>query len=109
MEVKMDELQYVLDFVAAHFALFEPIAGGQGAVARPAQRALTQQSLRSQIPAYARIRRALHAGGGERHAQVVVVQLRGPTRVLAVWRGQRLHGLGRQTREATDVTAYLIA
>jgi hypothetical protein len=77
MEVKMDELQNMLDFVAAHFALFEPIAGGQGALARSTLRALTQQSVRFQISAHARIRRTFHAGGGEGHPQIVVVQLGG--------------------------------
>jgi hypothetical protein len=42
---------------------------------------------------------------GEHHAHVVVVQRGGPAGVLAVLRGQRLHRLGRQTREATDVAA----
>jgi hypothetical protein len=35
MEVKMHELQYMLDFVAAHLALFEPIAGGQWRLRSP--------------------------------------------------------------------------
>ena len=33
MEVQVQQLQDVLDLVAAHLALLEPIAGGDGAVA----------------------------------------------------------------------------
>src|SRR6202046_2858983 len=109
MEVKMHELKNMLDFVAADLALFESITGGQGALAHPAQWALTQQPVRFQISAHARIGRTLRAGGSEHHAQVVVVQLGGPARMLAVLRGQRLHRLARQTRKATDVAADLIA
>ena len=94
MEVKMHELQHVLDFVAAHFALLEPITGGQGAFARPAKRALAQEPLRFEVSAHARIGRTLRPDGGERHAQIVVVQLGGPARMRAVLRGQRVHRLG---------------
>jgi len=31
----MHELQHVLDFLATHLALFEPIAGGHGALGSP--------------------------------------------------------------------------
>src|ERR1700722_9422764 len=109
MEVKMHELKNMLDFVAADLALFESITGGQGALAHPAQWALTQQPVRFQISAHARIGRTLRAGGSEHHAQVVVVQLGGPARMLSVLRGQNLYRLSRQTREATDVAAYLVA
>src|SRR5208283_1998401 len=61
MEVEMEQLQDMLDLVAAHLALLEPIAGGDRAVGGALRRPPTQQSLGFQIPPYARIRRALRA------------------------------------------------
>ena len=108
MEVKMQELQDMRDFVAADLALLEPLAGGQGAVAHPAQRALTQPPLCFQIPPHARIGRTRRAGGRKGHAQIVVVQLRSPARMLGVLHGERLHRVRRQTREAADVATHLV-
>ena len=36
MEVQMHQLQHVLDFMAAHFALLELVAGSDGTVAADA-------------------------------------------------------------------------
>src|ERR1700692_4466131 len=109
MEVEVKKLQYVFDFVAAYFTLFQPIASSDGAITAALRRTPAQQPLGFEVSSHARVRGALQAGGGERDAQVVVVQLRRPSRVLAVLRGQRLNGLARQTREPTDVMSYLIA
>lgn len=105
----MHQRQHVLDLVAAHLALLEPVAGGDGGLGATPRRAPARESLGFKIPPHARIRRRFHTGGGKPHAQVVVVQLGGPARVLAVLRGQCLHGLGRQTRETADVATELIA
>ena len=77
MEVEVQELQDVFDFVAAHFALFETIAGGDRAVGQALRWAPSQQPLCLQIPPHAGVRGALRAGGGERHPQIVVMQLCG--------------------------------
>src|ERR1700722_15502574 len=105
----MQELQYVFDFVAAYFTLFQPIASGDGAITAALRRTPAQQPVGFEVSSHARVRGAPQAGGGEGDAQVVVVQLRGPSRMLTVLRGQRLNGLARQTREPTDVMSYLIA
>src|SRR5437879_1922261 len=55
MEVQMQQLQNMFDFVAAHFALLEAIAGGERAVGGAFRRALTPQSLSFQIAPYTRI------------------------------------------------------
>ena len=75
MEVQVQQLQYVLDFVAADLALFEPLARGERAVAGTPWGACAQQALGLQIPAHARIRWALGVAerGTERHTQIVVV------------------------------------
>jgi len=105
MEVKMHQLQYVLDFVAANFALFESITSGK-APRSPGVAGAEQQPLRFEVSPHARIGR--HFVPGRRASrQVVVVQ-------LAVQPGCDLYcavsaaPLGRQTREATDVAAHLI-
>jgi hypothetical protein len=103
------ELQHVLDLVAAHLALLEPIAGGNRRLRVTPRRAAAHVSLGFQMPAHARIRGARHARGAKRHAQVVVVKLGAPARVFVVLRAQRLHGLGREAREAADVATHLIA
>ena len=82
MEVEVQQLQDVFDFVAAYLALLEPIAGGNGPVAAALRRPPAQQPLRFEVASDARVRRAPDAGGGERNPQVVVVQLRGPARVI---------------------------
>src|SRR5271163_1217792 len=108
MEVEVEQLQDVLDLVAAHFALLEPIARGDGAVTAALGRPPAHQSLRLEVASYARVRRTRQARGAQRDPQVVVVQLRSPAWVIAVLRGQCRNRLGRQTREPTDVATYLI-
>lgn len=75
MEVEVQQLQDVLDFVAAHFALFESITRGERAVAGAPWGTLAQQAVGFEIAAYARVRgtRGVAARGSERHAQIVVV------------------------------------
>jgi alkylation response protein AidB-like acyl-CoA dehydrogenase len=73
MEVEMQQLQDVLDFVAAHLALFKSVARGNGAVGAALRRPPAHQSLRLEVSSYARVRRTRQARGAERDAQVVVV------------------------------------
>jgi hypothetical protein len=104
----VEQLQDVFDFVAAHLALFKPVARGNGAITAALGRPLAPKSLRFEIASYARVRRTHEARGAQRDPQVVVVQLRGPPRVIAVLRGQCRDRLGRQTREPPDVAPHLI-
>ena len=46
MEVQVQELQDVFDLVAAHLALLEPVAGGDGAVGAALRRPPAHQPLR---------------------------------------------------------------
>jgi hypothetical protein len=73
VEVQMHELQHVLDLIAAHLALLEPVAGVKCCLGVAPRDASAHEPLGFQIPAYTRIRGALHARSAKRHAQVVVV------------------------------------
>ena len=74
------------------------------------RRSPAQQSLGFEVSPHARIRRTLAVPAAPSVTRKLsCMQLGGPARVLAVLRGQCLHGLGRQTREATDVATHLIA
>src|SRR5210317_690824 len=99
----------MLDLVAAHLTLLEPVACGDGPLGATPRCAAAHESLGFQIAPDTRIRRTLHPRGVERHPQVVVVELSRPARVLAILRGQGLHGFGRQARETADVATDLIA
>ena len=108
VEVEMQQLQDVFDFVAAYFTLLESIAGGDGSVTAALRRTPAHQSLRIEGASDAGVRRTREARGVQRYPQIVVVQLRGPARVMAVLRGQRRHRLDRQTGEPTDVAPHFI-
>jgi hypothetical protein len=81
----------VLHLEAAHLALLEAIARGDGAVAAAPWRAATLHAAGAEEAAHGRIRGQRVAG--QYDLEVVVVQLHGPARVLAVLRQQRRFGL----------------
>lgn len=57
MEVQVQQLQHVLDFIAAHFARFQALACGDGALALASCGALPPQTQSFEVTAHARIRR----------------------------------------------------
>jgi hypothetical protein len=104
----MQQLQNVLDFVAAHLALLESVARGDRPVGDALRWPAPRETMGFEVTAHARVGRALHAGGTERYAQVVVVKLGGPAGVGVVLLGQRFDRLGREAWEPTDVSAHLV-
>jgi hypothetical protein len=99
----------VLDFEAAHLQLFEPVAGQHRAFGGSLGAGLPVHALAEQEAPYRRIRGHGRAGGLQRDAQVVQVQLGRPAGVLPVLRRQGGDGLLAHAREATFVATQPVA
>ena len=103
VEVKMPERSDVLDLVAAYFQVFEAVTRGQRTVGGTPQGALARHAARLEEAPQRRVGRQRAARQCD--PQVVVVELGGPARMLAVLRDQRSLGQRRQTGEAPDLRA----